>query len=154
MSAHPDVEISVVGGDGRLLESVAELFDDYRAHYGRERSRVRARAWLGDQISSGRIRMAAAIVEGAPRAFVTTAPSPASLALGTAWMVKDLWVDAAFRRSGLARRLIEGVVDAARLAGATRLSLQTEPANAPALSLYAELGFRPIEDLTLLGLDL
>jgi ribosomal protein S18 acetylase RimI-like enzyme len=46
------------------------------------------------------------------------------------------------------------VIAEARAAGALRVSLQTEPGNAVAQSLYASLGFRRVPDLDLLSLPL
>ena len=46
-----------------------------------------------------------------------------------------------FRRRGLGRRLVAGLVGWALGQGATRIYLQVEKGNAPALALYAGLGF-------------
>lgn len=59
-----------------------------------------------------------------------------------------------FRRLGAAAALVSAVREAALEAGATRLSLVTEPDNQAALGLYRKLGFRPVEGLASLSLDL
>jgi ribosomal protein S18 acetylase RimI-like enzyme len=133
---------------------VCALFDDYRAHYGWDRSPQDVRTWLDEQIASGRMRVTAAVADGLPRGFVTTTVAPASLALGIALLVRDIWVDPAYRRRRLARHLLTHVIDTALAMGAVRIALQTELDNQPALSLYEDLGFKRIEGLRLLGLDL
>ncbi len=52
-------------------------------------------------------------------------------------------VVAARRQEGIGRRLLLGLLDAARDAGVARVSLSVEPDN-PALRLYADVGFREI----------
>lgn len=79
---------------------------------------------------------------------------PASLALGTAWSVRDLYVAPAYRRMGIARVLLQQVIDDARQPGACRVSLQTETGNTPALTLYAAASFEPVLGLELLSIDL
>jgi ribosomal protein S18 acetylase RimI-like enzyme len=86
--------------------------------------------------------------------FVTTAVMPASLMLGTAWSIRDLYVAPRHRRSGVAHALLQHVVDEARAAGAQRVSLQTETDNIPARTLYTEVGFQPVTGLALLNLTL
>ncbi len=84
--------------------------------------------------------------------MITTAVIPASLTLRTAWLIRDLFVDPNQRRSGAARALLLHVIETARAEGALRLSLQTEPDNAAALSLYGSLGFTQVDDLVTLNL--
>ncbi|MBM2622853.1 GNAT family N-acetyltransferase [Actinoplanes sp. LDG1-06] len=127
--------------------AVAGLFDEYRVHYGEPSAPAATRSWLA---SSG-LSVAA---DPSLRGFVTTVVLPASLTLGTAWMVRDLYVPPRFRRQGVARELIDWVVAAARAAGARRVSLQTETGNAPAHALYAAAGFRPVTGLDMLNLTL
>ena len=50
--------------------------------------------------------------------------------------LQDLFVDAAFRRGGIGRRLIEAVAGAARERGCHRLYWTTKEDNATARSLY------------------
>src|ERR1700730_10479064 len=104
------ISFSPVSPQEPAFDTVCALFDDYRAHYGRDRSPQEVPTWLGEQIASGRMRMMAVLVEGIPRGFVTTTVAPASLALGTAWQVRDLWVDPGYRRRGLARHLLAHVI--------------------------------------------
>jgi ribosomal protein S18 acetylase RimI-like enzyme len=133
---------------------VAGLFDDYRAHYGQPRSPGATHGWLADQVAQGRLTIAAALAGGRARGFVTATVLPASLALGTAWSVRDLYVAPPHRRGGVARALLRHVAGAARAAGAARVSLQTEADNTAALALYEAAGFRPVGGLALLSLDL
>ncbi|WNM39468.1 GNAT family N-acetyltransferase [Micromonospora halotolerans] len=136
------------------FEPVATLFDDYRAHYGQPPSAARTRGWLHDQVVQRRLAVAAAVRGAQVCGFVTTAITPASLLLGAAWSIRDLYVDPHHRRSGIAKALLQHVVDEARAAGALRVSLQTEVDNTAARTLYAEVGFRPVSGLELLNLTL
>lgn len=88
-----------------------------------------------------------------PIGLATSHAIPASLVIGRFWQLRDLFVLPASRRQGAAAALVSAVRDAARTAGATRLSLVTEPDNEAALGLYRGLGFRPTEGLASLSLD-
>jgi ribosomal protein S18 acetylase RimI-like enzyme len=55
--------------------------------------------------------------------------------------VHDLCVLAAHRGHGLGRRLMEGVIERARAAGCTQVSLEVRADNAIARRLYQSLGF-------------
>ncbi|WP_433287936.1 GNAT family N-acetyltransferase [Micromonospora sp. CA-244673] len=133
---------------------VGALFDDYRAHYGQPPSPQRTRAWLHDQIARRRLAVAAAIRADRVCGFITTAIMPASLMLGTAWAIRDLYVAPRQRRSGVANALLQHVIDEARAAGAQRVSLQTEVDNVAARTLYTVVGFQPVTGLDLLNLTL
>jgi GNAT superfamily N-acetyltransferase len=95
-----------------------------------------------------------ATVDHAPAGNCLVAVCPASLALAEFWMVRDLFVPAARRRTGVARHLLDAVRVEALRSGALRLTLQTEPENAAALSLYERVGFRPVTGVRHLTLDL
>ena len=133
---------------------VTALFDSYRAHYGQRRSRQLTSGWLRDQLTQHRMTIAAALDDGQACGFITTTVMPASLMLGTAWSIRDLYITPQRRRAGIARNLIQHVVNQARSAGAYRVSLQTEAANTAALRLYAAVGFQRVSDLETLNLTL
>ncbi|MEV0395159.1 GNAT family N-acetyltransferase [Polymorphospora rubra] len=136
------------------FDEVVDLFDAYRVHYGLPAAPAATHRWLTEQITAGRLGVAAGVRDGRVHGFVTSSVLPASLLLGTAWMVRDLYVDPAHRRAGIARDLLRHVVDEARAAGALRVSLQTETGNTTALSLYTRLGFQPVDGLRSLNLPL
>jgi GNAT superfamily N-acetyltransferase len=130
------------------------LFDDYRAHYGCPPSPQLTYDWLHAQVTRQAMMITAALRSGRACGFIAVSVMPASLALGTAWSVRDLYVTPAHRRRGIARVLLQHVIDDARQAGAHRVSLQTETGNTPALTLYAAAGFHPVTSLELLSVDL
>jgi ribosomal protein S18 acetylase RimI-like enzyme len=138
----------------QVFGQVAALFDDYRAHYGQRPSPRLAQEWLHGQLAQHRMTIAAAIRAGRACGFITATIMPASLMLGTAWSIRDLYVVPQQRRSGIAHALLQHVVGEARAAGANRVSVQTEADNGPALRLYAAAGFEPVSGLELLNLSL
>jgi len=77
-----------------------------------------------------------------------------SLALGTAWSIRDLYVAPPPRRTGIARALLQQAITDAREAGAQRVSWPTEIGNTAALALYTGAGFQPVTGLELLSVDL
>lgn len=59
----------------------------------------------------------------------------------SAWL-HSLWVDPRHRGHGIAQRLVQAVEEWAR-ARSTRVTLDVVPDNAPAIALYARLGYVP-----------
>jgi ribosomal protein S18 acetylase RimI-like enzyme len=137
----------------QVFGQVAALFDDYRAHYGQPPSPGRPRRLHG-QLAQQRMTIAAAVDAGQACGFITTTVMPASLMLGTAGSIRDLYVAPQQPRSSIADALLQRVVDDARAAGANRVSVQTEADNDPALRLYTAAGFQPVRGLELLNLSL
>lgn len=143
-----------ISGAHPAFDQVASLFDDYRVHYGQPSSPEHTRSWLHDQLAQRRLSAAAAIRADDICGFITATIMPASLMLGTAWSIRDLYVAPQHRRNGVAHALLQHVIHNARSAGARRVSLQTETDNIPALRLYTEIGFQPVTGLELLNLSL
>lgn len=139
---------------GTEIEQLAEIFDRYRIHYGEAAGASRTVSWLDGNITSGRLGAFVAEDEGAVVGFAITTTVPASLRLGHFWHVRDLFVLPSHRRAGVARTLLELVRAAAIRAGASRLVVQTEAGNTPALRLYAESGYTPVEGYCSLTLPL
>jgi putative acetyltransferase len=62
--------------------------------------------------------------------------------LSSAWELKRLWIRPAARGLGLGEALVQAVVDRARIAGKSRLLLDTAPESMPAACrLYRRMGF-------------
>ncbi|WP_187398893.1 N-acetyltransferase [Micromonospora sp. WP24] len=140
--------------DHPAFDQVAALFDAYRVHYGQRSSPESTGSWIRDQLAQHRLAAAAAIRVDQVCGFITVAIMPASLMLGTAWSIRDLYVAPHHRRTGIANALLRHIIHSARVAGALRVSLQTETDNISALELYTAIGFKPVAGLELLNLTL
>ena len=62
---------------------------------------------------------------------------------GRVAVLDDLWMDAGLRGRGLGRRLMEAALADMSACGARAVVLEADPADAPAMSFYARLGFTP-----------
>jgi GNAT superfamily N-acetyltransferase len=133
-----------------LFTEAAELLDEYRQHYGANPAPAAVAEWIGDLVTSERMRLYVAGPGNRVDGICTVATMPATLTLRTVWLIRDLYVDSDARRGGVARALLAHVAEAARAEGAHRLSLQTEAGNTGALELYAKAGFEPVSDVALL----
>ena len=141
------------------LAAAAVVFNQYRRHYGEPPDAdERTIGWLTDMVRSHMLTIYTASVDPAadasPIGLATGHAIPASLVMGRFWQLRDLFVLPGSRRQGAAAALVGAVREAALAAGATRLSLVTEPDNQAALGLYRKLGFRPVDGLASLSLDL
>lgn len=140
------------------LAEASRLFNHYRHHYGEPLEQdERALEWLTDMVRSRMLTVYTARVDAPdapPIGLATGHEVPASLAMGRFWQLRDLYVLPEARRRGAAAALIGAVREAALAAGATRLALVTEPDNRAALDLYRGLGFRAVDGLATLSLDL
>ena len=82
------------------------------------------------------------------RLYVARAPDGSLVAYCACWMIFDelhinsLAVEDAWRRRGIARRLLAHVLDAAIASGATSATLEVRASNQAARGLYEGLGFR------------
>lgn len=141
------------------LAVASGLFDQYRHHYGgTPHGNGRTLDWLTDMVRSRMLTVYTASVSSSadapPIGLATSHAIPASLVMGQFWQLRDLYVLPESRRQGAAAALVGAVREGALAAGATRLSLATELDNEAALGLYRELGFKPVQGLASLNLDL
>jgi ribosomal protein S18 acetylase RimI-like enzyme len=141
------------------LAAASALFDQYRHHYGEPPDGDgRTLGWLTDMVQSRMLTVYTASVDSSadapPIGLATGHAIPASLIMGRFWQLRDLYVLPGSRRQGAGAALVVAVREAALAAGATRLSLATELDNQAALGLYQRLGFRPVEGLVSLSLNL
>jgi GNAT superfamily N-acetyltransferase len=136
------------------IEALAEIFDQYRAHYGEASDVARAASWLDENLSTGRLRAFVAEERARSIGLAITMEVPASLRLRHFWQIRDLFVLPAHRRLGVGRALLASVREAAIASGALRLVVQTEDDNDPALRLYAGSGYELIEGYRSLMLPL
>lgn len=81
------------------------------------------------------------------RVYVLRGPGGAIVAFCSCWVIVDelhvntIAVDPGYRRSGLARALMQGVMQEAVRDGCGKATLEVRESNTPARRLYATLGF-------------
>jgi ribosomal protein S18 acetylase RimI-like enzyme len=123
------------------IEALAEIFDQYRVHYGEASNVAWSARWLEQKLSTSHLRGFVAEDDARFVGFATTMEVPASLRLAHFWQIRDLFVIPEHRRDGVGRALLASVRAAAIASGALRLVLQTEEDNDAALRLYADSGY-------------
>ncbi|RRH70087.1 GNAT family N-acetyltransferase [Falsigemmobacter faecalis] len=137
--------------DPRAKPLVEDLIREYDSRYGTLFSSEGARAELYRY-------PAAAFTEGQRGAFLLMERAGRVIA-GGAFMfydagtaeLKRVWADPAFRRQGLAKRVVEALERAAEAQGYTRVYLTTGFRQPEARELYLSLGYRPLFDPTIPG---
>jgi ribosomal protein S18 acetylase RimI-like enzyme len=138
------------------LTLASEVFNKYRAHYGEPSTEdSRTLDWLTETVVTQKfIVYVATTADGEAVGLATSHEIPASLTMRKTWQLRDLYVVPERRRRGIGRALVLAVRGAAEDDGAIRLSLVTEPDNVGALALYESLGFKTVDGLASLSLDL
>lgn len=154
-SASDRVSVRILGAPApKEIEALAEIFDQYRAHYGEGSDASGSVRWLVENLNTNRLCVFVAEDNGRFVGFVTTIHVPASLRLAHFWQIRDLFVLPTHRRLGVGRTLLASVRAAAAASGALRLALQTEDDNDPALRLYAESDYTLVKGYCSLVLPL
>jgi ribosomal protein S18 acetylase RimI-like enzyme len=138
-------EVSVRRATTEDVEVVAPLFALYRVFYGRPHDEQAAAAYLRARLERDESVVLLAEDASSPAravGFVQLYPGFESLALGTSWVLNDLYVLESARGRGVARALMEEAERLARAAGALALTLETAHDNRVAQRLYERQGYR------------
>lgn len=135
------MSLAVRRADEADLDRIAVLFDAYRGFYGQPSDVAGARAFLGERMRRGESILLVAVRGEAPVGFVQLYPLFSSVRMRRVLLLNDLYVDAAERRAGVGRRLLDAAAAAARAIGAARITLETGIDNAPARALYRSAGW-------------
>jgi len=136
------------------IKALAEIFDQYRAHYREASDAFRSASWLDENLSTRRLRAFVAEDSASFVGFAVTMDVPASLRLAHFWQIRDLFVLPTHRQRGVGRALLASVRAAAIASSALRLVVQTEDDNDPALRLYVDSGYAVIKGYCSLMLPL
>ncbi|WP_328819928.1 GNAT family N-acetyltransferase [Permianibacter fluminis] len=123
------------------LKPLASLFNDYLLFYGRPDNLAGAQQFLGARITVNESVIFLAEIDGQIQGFVQLYPTWSSLSLAQSFVLYDLFVAPAHRRSGIATQLLNAATDYAIGQGASGLSLQTHISNHKAQALYESLGW-------------
>jgi len=142
----PKTDIAISRAVPADLDALATLFDAYRRFYGQASDVPRARQWLRERLRFGESAVLVARRDGAMAGFVQLYPMYSSVRMARTWILNDLYVDAATRRKGVARALLDAAADFAREDGAAGIALETTVDNTAARALYRSAGWQ--EDAT------
>ncbi|MDD5277324.1 MAG: GNAT family N-acetyltransferase [Methylovulum sp.] len=123
------------------LDALAFLFDNYRQFYGKASDLGAARSFLLARFNHGESVLFIAENNATAIGFIQMYPSFSSVSLARTFVLNDLFVDAQYRRQGVAKRLIDTATNYAKALGAIRLTLSTAVTNTQAQALYQSAGW-------------
>ncbi|MFE6906903.1 GNAT family N-acetyltransferase [Streptomyces erythrochromogenes] len=139
--ADPPVAVRVAGEAD--VETAAALFRGYLDFYEVDVADPDGpRAFLAERIAKDESLVLLADVPGSGTVgFAQVYRAFSSLTLSTAWILNDLYVAPAGRRTGAGRALLREVLRRARAAGVAGVQLETAYDNTVAQGLYEAEGF-------------
>lgn len=125
------------------LESLVDIFEEYRQFCGFERNQLETKEFLKKLIRNEEsiIFIALDLETDSIMGFVNLYPSYSSLALQRLWILNDLGVSSHYRGRGVSKALIQKVQEFAKETNAIRIELKTELSNTTARSLYKSMNF-------------
>lgn len=124
------------------LESLTELFDQYRYFYKHDSDKVAAREFLTARINNKESEILAVFDEkGIMAGFVQLYPIFSSTRMKKLWLLNDLYVLPNYRGKGLSLMLIEESKQICRKTGACGIILETAKTNMIGNRLYPRTGF-------------
>jgi GNAT superfamily N-acetyltransferase len=133
--------LSVRTADIHDLDRLAPLFDAYRQFYGQASDLRGARNFLAARFAHHESLLLLCERDGNAVGFTQLYPLFSSVRMARTYLLNDLFVASAARRSGVGRGLLEAAAKQARALGAAGLSLSTALDNAAAQALYESLGW-------------
>lgn len=123
------------------VDAVAPLFNLYRTFYEQPDDLALARNFIAERLRQDQSVIFLAEVDSKAAGFTQLYPAFSSVSATHVWILNDLYVDAAARRQGAARALLQTATEFARADGARRLELETDQSNASAQALYRSQGW-------------
>ncbi|WP_281176995.1 GNAT family N-acetyltransferase [Paraburkholderia bannensis] len=124
------------------LDEMAQLFSDYRVFYEQPRNPDLAKQFIAERSRAGEsVILVADSGHGELLGFCQLYPTFCSVAAAPIYVLYDLFVSPAARRSGVATRLLQAAAARARADGKVRMDLTTAKTNLQAQALYESLGW-------------
>ena len=128
------------------LQELAVLFDLYRVWYHQSSDIAAATQFLRQRMEKEESVIFIAINGQRLAGFTQLYPIFSSVSLQRAWLLNDLYVHAAVRKQGVAKKLLEAAKQFGTGAGAKWLLLQTGNDNITAQSVYEQNGWQRVPD--------
>lgn len=124
---------------------VADLFNKYRIFYGQKPDLLLAEQFIKERLEKQEsvIFLAGREKNGRPEllGFTQLYPRFSSVRAQKNWILNDLYVEEAHRKTGVARMLMKTALLFAREEQGSSMQLETTPDNVAAQRLYETLGF-------------
>jgi len=139
--------VQIVDAGIEHLETLADLFNQYRVWYHQQSDLEGARNFLGERIRNGESKMFLALNDDVPAGFVHLYPIFTSVGMKRAWLLNDLFVNEAHRGSGIATMLLEKAKELGKSNQSKWLLLQTDQTNVQAQQLYHKNGWEIVPDM-------
>ncbi len=124
------------------LNSLAELFNDYRRFYKQADDLMKARNFMEQRLKAG--DSAIFVAEDDAKkilGFCQLYPTWSSISMRKAWIFNDLYVREDARKLGIGKQLVKHLLDFCRQTNAVWVTLQTAKDNMAGQTLYKKLGF-------------
>jgi len=122
---------------------IAPLFDQYRQFYRMSADEAGAEKFLRERMQKNEsVIFVATDDAGAALGFTQLYPSFSSTVMKRLWILNDLYVVPQYRRSGVAKALMERARQWGIETGAAELMLETAVDNEKAQRLYESLGWK------------
>ncbi len=121
--------MEIMKADSSHLQDLARLFDLYRQFYECPPDAELASRFLRERMDNGESDIFLARVDQTVCGFVQLYPTFCSVDAVKIYILHDLFVDAAFRKSGVGEKLMNRATQWARENGAGRLDLLTGTTN-------------------------
>jgi ribosomal protein S18 acetylase RimI-like enzyme len=128
------------------LDELTILFDAYRTFYKQPGNPEAAKEFLKERLLHNESVILLAFNASQVIGFTQLYPIFSSVSLKKAWLLNDLYVHPAARRSGAAEALLNSARDHGIATCAKWLLLETARDNFPAQSLYTKNGWIRTED--------
>lgn len=123
------------------LPALGKLFDLYRVFYRQPSALPESSAFITQRFEQGDSRLIVAVKDDTLEGFTQLYPSFSSVSMKRLWILNDLYVDEAARKSGVGHGLLSAARDFARDDNAKGLILATENINVTAQALYDAFGY-------------
>lgn len=128
------------------VKNVLPLFEAYRTFYGQPKSEVISQ-FLNERIQLNESTIFLARIDGEAVGFVQLYPTFSSVACKRAFVLNDLYVAEAYRKRGVAQKLMEKCYDYCIEQDASYMTLETSVSNEQAQKLYKKMGMVVEEEI-------
>ncbi|MFZ3589877.1 GNAT family N-acetyltransferase [Bacillus sp. DJP31] len=124
------------------LDSVVELFNQYRMFYKQASDLIGAQEFLRKRIENKESVIFLATHEDKPVGFTQLFPMFSSVSMKRTWILNDLFVSESARRLGVGEALIDAAIGYGTDTFAKGILLETGNENVKAQALYEKIGFK------------